>query len=700
MGMMTKMRDNAHVFIIAFAVVFVAFWVFSDLDLGSIMQGSMNEIGNVGGKAISYQEFQDVVERAAEQRKQQNNGRDLTENDYMQIREQVWNDFVTQTIVEQAIEEFGITVSDEEITDWVFSDEPPQQLAQYFMDSTGRFNRDAYQQFLRNPGPENQQALVAIESQLRSELLRSKLTNILTSSVIVSEGSVRAKYIEQNTDFVSSYVFFDPRVFAGADTAAPSQDEYEHYYEKYKERFKTEDMRKLKYVVFPDVPSKGDTTAIVNELNTLKELAVGGQDFLELVANNSVTPYDSSRWFTRDQVGPDVAKQVFSQPVGSIVGPVPNETGLSLYKIMAERTSDNVMYHASHVLLRTDGGQDDAAQKAKAEQVLAKAKAGADFAALAAQYSEEPGAAERGGDLSWFGKGRMVKEFEDAVFGARPGDIKGVIKTQFGYHVIKVHDRSTRELRLAEIRMDIRSGSGTRDAIFERARDFAYFASESGFEAEAATRKLQVLETPEFAKQTGSYIPNLGTNPALLKFAFENGVGEISEVHQSSAGYTVAMVSEERPAGYRSLDEVREQIKPQVVYERQLANTLKKARSIAGKGKSLEEIAASRSGLVVATTPPYKLQSGVPNVGSDQAFIGRMLALKPGGITEPFRGQRGIYVARLDSKSAFDDTGYKVKKDEIRQQLLSSTQNEFIQSWIEQRRNEIDIVDNRDKFFR
>lgn len=700
MGMMTKMRDNAHVFIMAFAVIFVAFWVFSDLDIGSLMQGSMNEIGNIGGKSIAYQEFQDVVERASEQRKEQNNGRELTENDYMQIREQVWNDFVTQAIVEQAIKEFGITVSDQEITDWVWSNDPPQQLAQYFKDSTGRFNSDAYQQFLRNPGPENQKALVEIETQLRSELLRSKLTNILTSSVIVPESSVRAKFIEQNIDFTSSYVLFEPRVFAAADTAAPTQDEYSSYYEKNKARFKTEDMRQLKFVLFPEIPSKGDTSAIVYELNTLRDLAANGNDFLELVANNSDQQYDSTQWFSRDQVTSEVATQVFSQPIGAVVGPVPSETGVSLFKVMGERSAENVMYHAAHVLLRTDGGQDEAAQKAKAESVLAKAKAGEDFSKLAAQYSEEPGAAERGGDLSWFGKGRMVKEFEDVVFGARPGEIKGLVKTQFGFHIIKILDRSSREVKLAEIRMPITASSGTKDELYETARNFAYFATENGFEAEAKVENLQVQETPEFAQQTGSYIPNIGTNPALIKFAFENGVNEIGEVHRSSGGYVVAMVSAERPAGYRSLDEVREQIKPQVVYERQMMNTLKKAREIAGKGKSLEQIASANPNLAVTSTPPFKIQSGVPNVGADQAFIGTLLGLKVGSVSEPFRGQRGIFVARLDNKSAFDETAYKVKKDEIRQQQLSSLQNEFIQSWIEQKRKDIDIVDNRDKFFR
>ncbi|MFA6233599.1 MAG: peptidylprolyl isomerase [Bacteroidota bacterium] len=698
--MMTKMRDNAHVFIMAFAVIFVAFWVFSDLDIGSLMQGSMNEIGNIGGKSIAYQEFQDVVERASEQRKEQNNGRELTENDYMQIREQVWNDFVTQAIVEQAIEEFGITVSDQEITDWVFSDNPPEQLSQYFKDSTGQFNRDAYQQFLRNPGPENQQALVAIESQLRSELLRSKLTNILTSSVIVSEGSVRAKFVDENIDFTSSYVFFDPRVFAGADTSAPTADEYASFYEKNKARFKTEDMRQIKFVLFPEVPSKDDSSAIINELNTLRELAANGDDFLELVANNSEQKYDSARWFSRDQVSADVAVQVFSQPVGTIAGPVPSETGLSIFKVMAERSSDNVMYRASHILFRTDGGQDEAAQKAKAEVVLAKAKKGEDFAKLAAQYSEEPGAAERGGDLSWFGKGRMVKEFEEAVFGARPGEIKGLIKTQFGFHILKVFDRSSREVKLAEIRMPISASSGTKDELFETARNFAYLATEYSFEEEAKTQKLQVQETPEFAQQTGSYIPNIGTNPALIKFAFENSVGDISEVHRASGGYVVAVISKERAAGYRPLDEVKEQIKPQVVYDRQMMTTLKKARGIVGNGKSLDQIVSANPSLVITTTPPFKIQAGVPNVGVDQAFIGHLLGLKVGGLTVPFRGQRGIYVTRLDNKSAFDETAYKVKKDELRQQQLTALQNEFIQSWIEQKRKDIDIVDNRDKFFR
>jgi len=700
MGMMTKLRDNAHIFIIAFAVIFIAFWVFADLDIGSMMQGSPNNIGKVGSRDITYQEFQAVVDRVAEQRREENNNQDLTEMDYIQIREQVWNDFVTQAVIEQAIDDFGLDVTDQEITDWVWSANPPEELAQHFRDSTGAFNRDTYEQFLRNPGPENYEALLAFEQQMRSQLLRTKLTNILTSSVVVSEQSIRSAFVDQNIDFNVSYLFFDPRTFASTDTTAPTQEEYKRFYDRNKHRYRTDEMRKLKYVNFPEIPSRTDTLVIQQELENIVELVESGEDFLDFIATSSEAPYDSTAWSSREQVRPEVASQVFDQPVGTIVGPIPNETGLSLFKIMAERQSAEPIYKASHVLFRTDGEQDDAEQRRKAEQILARARAGEDFATLAAENSEEPGANESKGELPWFGKGRMVKEFEDAVARARSGDIIGPVKTQFGYHVIRVHGRSTRELQLAELRMSIRASSRTREDISERARDFAYFAGENGLEAEAEAAGYEVLETPDFSKQAGSFVPGIGSNPSLVKFAFENRIGTIGEVFRGNDGYVVVQVSDIRKEGYRPLEELKEQLKPQVVFDRQLRKTLEHARTLCATNAPLEQIAENNPELIVNALPPFKIQNGVPNVGSDQNFIGTLLSLKQGDRSEPFIGQRGVYVLRLDSQSPFDETAYKVKKEEIRKQLLEQLQNEFVQSWLEQRKNAIRIVDNRDRFFR
>ena len=96
---------------------------------------------------------------------------------------------------------------------------------------------------------------------------------------------------------------------------------------------------------------------------------------------------------------------------------------------------------ASHILLKTEG-KDEAAVKKQAEDLLAKVKGGADFAALANKFSEDEGSAAKGGDLDFFGRGAMVKEFEDAAFTLKPGEISDVVKTQFGYHIIKVTEKA------------------------------------------------------------------------------------------------------------------------------------------------------------------------------------------------------------------------------------------------------------------
>ncbi len=697
MGMMTKMRDNAHVFIIAFAVVFVAFWVVSDADLSAVLQGSQNEIANIDGRAITYPEFQEMVDRIAEQRRQQGN-QELDENAMSSIREEVWSNFLTQAVIDRAVSELGIVVTDKEINDIVRGPNPPEELARSFRDSTGRFNRQNYDDFLANPGAENIPILIEIEKQLRDRLLRDKLTVALSSAIQISDQDLRSRFTDESVQLAANFVLFDPRMIAAKDTGAPTDEEYRAYFEKNKEQFKVKEMRKLKYVLFTEQPSAADSSSIRNELDRLAQDARNGEDFLELVKTSSETPYQD-QFVSRQSLPPNVATSLFGNPDGSIVGPIASETGYSLYKVIEQREGTEVLSNAAHILFRTDSGQDEVAQKAKAEAALRRAKGGEDFSQLAAQLSEEPGAAERGGDLGWFGKGRMVPEFESAVFGAKVGDVVGPIKTQFGWHVIKVSGRSSSEIKYAEIRISIKPSAQTRDDVYETARNFAYFANENGLEAEAAQNKLQVLETPEFAKQSGSYIPNIGVNPALMKFAFENGVGKMSDVHRAANGYVVAIVSETLPEGYRDLDGLKEQLRPQVVFERQVNKTLEYARSQA-KGKSLEQIVAANPSLTIEFTNMFTPGAGPQNIGRDEAFIGTMLRLKQGQTSEPIRGQRGVYVLRAENKGTLDETAFKVKKDELRQQTLQQLQNEFIQSWLESQKEKLDVVDNRDRFYR
>src|SRR5439155_25834420 len=144
---------------------------------------------------------------------------------------------------------------------------------------------------------------------------------------------------------------------------------------------------------------------------------------------------------------------------------VPSADVERFYNENSEQYSTPDQIRASHILLKTEG-KDDAAVKAKAEEILKEAKGGADFAELAKKHSEDEANAKNGGDLDYFARGRMVPEFDQAAFAMQPGQISDLVKTQYGYHIIKVVDRKPGTTRsLADVRQQI-----TDQLAYERAQ--------------------------------------------------------------------------------------------------------------------------------------------------------------------------------------------------------------------------------------
>jgi peptidyl-prolyl cis-trans isomerase D len=702
MGMMTKMRDNAHVFIIAFAVVFIAFWVISDIDIGSVMRGSQNEVGDINGRSVTLQEYQKAIDEAIKEEQKKNNGKELENNAVIQIREQIWDQYVLLAVLEQASKDLDLEVTDAEITAAVRSQNPPRAIARFFVDSTG-FNQEKYEQFLSNPGPENREILVQIENDIRYELMQERLLMILSACTMMSEQDLRDKFANESVQLSANYVMFDPNVIAAKDTAKPSDDEYRSWYELNKKRFKTEETRKIKYVLFPFTPSRADSTMIHDNLASIAEEARNGKDFLELVKTNSDQPYNENQWFNHANLAPQVSEVVFGQTVGSIVGPVASEAGYSIYKIMDQRSGEKTYSEIWHIFYPTFSGQNDATQKGKAEDALRQARAGGDFSALAGRISEDPSTGPRRGYLGWMEKGSPYgTDFDNAVARAKAGEVVGPVKSQYGYHVIKVTNRSASEVRIAEIRMPVKMGARTRSDIEKRARDFSYFAQEKGIDEEAKLDNFKVEESTEFSRSGGvnTVIPGIGANPMLMKFCFENSVGTTSDVYESTNGFVVVKITGSRPEGYKDVEEVKDQITAEVILDRKIRKTLEFARSIAQPGKSLADIAAARPDLAVTPTGSFALGTGPTTIGRDDAFVGTLLAMQPGQISRPFRGMMGVFVVQLENKTGFNETEYKVKKDQIRQQNGEQLRTEFVNVWWKDMRESLSITDNRDRFYR
>ncbi|HTK83422.1 MAG TPA: peptidylprolyl isomerase [Bacteroidota bacterium] len=699
---MTQIRENLTTFFSVFAGLFVVYIV---LDWGmditgrrhSRDQAKSQQVGEINGEVISFKDYSDLVRQAADNQKA-STGTEPDENQMRNLRDQVWGQIVDNRLYDEQVKKMGISVPDKEIYDWLMGDNPPDFLTRQFTDSTGNFNRMVYEQTIKNP--QNKAKMVSLEAALKRQREREKLQSILLASVQVPEADVLQRFTDQSVTMEGDYVLFNADMLVKDDEVKAGDDDLRKYYNDHAEEYKVEATRKLKYVLFNTVPSRSDTESVTSLVDDIVKRSSAGADFVDLAKTYSESPVTDSVFVKHGTMQPDKEIAVFSAKAGDILPSTKEFDGYHLTKVLEFRNGADDFLHASHILIRIDNNDSVKALK-EAKNIVAELKRGKDFATLARENSTDKSSGMKGGDLGWFGKGRMVKEFETAAFKAKIGEIVGPVKSAFGYHIIKVVARDNREVRIADIRLPVHVGSQTKDDIEQKALDFATLTKGSDFAREAAQSKYNVSETQPFLKNAA--IPGIGLNNTLNKFAFGDKVGTVSDVITLTNGFGVFMVSEAKDAGIRPFDELKANLETQVKHERKM----EKARQIAAdirKGLSdadaLTAVTQKRTDLQIAHVTPFAVIGGVPGVGQDPGLMGALSALKQGVLSQPIDGMRGVYIFKLSSKSKFDSTAYNNQKDGLRTQLLTERRNRFLSDWADQLKKSADIVDNRDMFYR
>lgn len=244
------------------------------------------------------------------------------------------------------------------------------------------------------------------------------------------------------------------------------------------------------------------------------------------------------------------------------------EAGLrEYYEQVKERFQTQERRRASHILIAVDDSTDDAAAQKLAQELTDKAQSGADFAALAKEHSKDPGSAQQGGDLGWAEPGMFVGPFEEALFGMTAGEIRGPVKTQFGYHVIRLdeveagHTRSFEDAR-AELEDEYRN-ERSQSLFYDQTQALAdqAFASLTDLQPVADALGLELKTVTGFTRQGGG---DLGADPGVIEVAFSE---EVLERGQNSPLVTIGedralvlRISNHKPSEPRPLAEVREQV--------------------------------------------------------------------------------------------------------------------------------------------
>jgi peptidyl-prolyl cis-trans isomerase D len=328
------------------------------------------------------------------------------------------------------------------------------------------------------------------------------------------------------------------------------------------------------------------------------------------------------------------------------------EEGLrSFYEqVAAERYTTTERRRARHILV--ESGADDAAAKAKAEKLAAEAKGGADFAALATQNSDDPGSKGQGGDLGWATRDSFVAPFAEALFAMKTGEVTGPVKTQFGYHVIKLEEvehgaqRSFDEVR-GELEADYRREQA-QAAFYERSQELAdeSFAALSELESVAKKLGLELRTVEGFTRQGGGA---LGTDGKVIEAAFSDEV--LQEQQNSPAlnlgeeSVVVLRVTEHKAPAQRPLADVRGEIESSL-----RAEAAGKAAEAAAKGAAAKLAAG---GAFADVARELNAQStGVVTLARTAATVPPELRKAVFAVAAPAAGQTTAGTATLDGGSA------------------------------------------------
>lgn len=209
----------------------------------------------------------------------------------------------------------------------------------------------------------------------------------------------------------------------------------------------------------------------------------------------------------------------------------------ALYDELGSRYNAPEQVRARHILRKVDKDASEEAReavRASAEAALQRVQGGEEFEAVATEVSEDPGSAARGGDLGFFGRGQMVKEFEETAFGMEPGKLSGVVRTDYGFHVIRVEERKEAVSRpLEEVRAEVAEELLRREARNEKAREQAdalSIAIDGGQSLEDAARsgELTLERSGWLTRRADGFVPGLGAAQDLLATAFSMQPGESS----------------------------------------------------------------------------------------------------------------------------------------------------------------------------
>ena len=694
MALINTLRNRmGKVLVVVIGFSILAFVLADFLQNGSI-GGNDQEVGEIAGETVSLKEFQAAVQER-ENSYMLNFNRQPTDREKPTLRQQAWDFLISKYAFEKQYDEVGTEVTDEEIWDMFQGKNINPSLKQAFTNpNTGEYDREQfmiYLQQLPNMDANTRARWEVFKNELVQGRRRLKYENLLTKTNYITNAEAEREYLAQNNVAEIEYLYI-PYYAAGDSSVTISDSEAKSYYNDHQERYTVDANRSLNYVAFDIIPSADDTTFVKDELQKLRADFKTTDNDSTFASLNT----DGVTFFGKYHSGnlpTQLSANISNLSEGDVRGPYLDSDGFKLYKV--SKIYEDTIYNAkaSHILIK---GDDEEARQ-KAQDILNEIKNGASFEQMARENGQD-GTASRGGDLGWFESGRMVDEFEDAVFGASsPGLINNLVKTEFGYHIIRVDEvKTNRMYKVATVSREVLPGDETINSAFTQADLFASNVDDlESFKAQAEEENLNV-KTAARIKANDRRVGTLGEARQIVQWLFSKAdEGDISEVFELDNAYVVAVMTEEVEKGTKPFETVKAEIVAKLKKDAQGEKIMEKLKGMNG---TIQEMANKYGDdASVYTKSDLKLNAtSLPGVGFDPKAVGRIFSLESGETSEPFMAENGVMVVNMQNKTTAPEIAdYAIFKNQLQQKV----DGRVAYSITEAIKDAADIEDERYKFY-
>ena len=703
MGIIGSIRKHSW---IAVALVGIAIIAFILGDLTKNNRG-IPDMGKVNGETMSRQRFDELVERAENNYKMQQQVAQVPSEMQSRIRESVWSEFVEETLFEEQAKELGLQVTPGELGDMYTGKFIHPYLRQYFTNpQTGVYDTIAVRRTLENfTSMDTTQRMqwVELEKAVKKDRMQQKYASLILSGFYMPK-ALAEKIAVYNQEVSNVRVAAQPFQSVSDDEVTVADADYKNYYEEHKAEFRVpEEFRDVEFIVYPVNPTPQDLADIQAGVEkTWEEFqTIENEENPFFVNGESHRSYDSSYVKASSFRAPFDA-QIEAAAPGSFIAPAIVGNEWMMAKVMGTAVRpDSLRASYLFVLNEKAGSQtttrSDAQAKKLADSVSALLNSNRiSFEEALEQFSDDPQKAENKGDLNWVTDGGYTF-FNEQVVNTPVGQSFVVADPrEIGYLVIKVTDKTpaSKKYRVALITREIVPSKATNDAVYTTAHKFALQnRTLKSFEASAQQENLQ-MRSARIGLMSESLAGVSGARE-IVRWAFnkETQLGAVTDqVYECDGNYVIAVLKDVFKKGYATFDQVRPMIEQDVRREKKAELLMARAEEAVKAAKDINSIAVKLN-VAVDTLDSVAFNGYFGKFGMEPKVLSVIAATKS-GLTHPIKGASAIYTVQVDNKAKVDGPDSNL----VRAQMEQGYRNK-VRQITEVLRMKANIEDNRNEHF-